>query len=404
MKKIVSIALGICLLVFCNPSNSQILKKIKDKTQQRGDQKVDQTIDKGLDKAEDATKKKDKPEEKKEDKKIEDTSPTTEQSKPGPVQFKTYANYDFVPGEKILFEDNFTDDPDGEFPSHWELIKGQAVLNTINGQKSFLLTDGNYATIQPLVKNKTYLGSQFTIEFDTYYKAGAYGIIVFFLGQDGNDIGNVSFQSDAVSCTYVDGKNLTADHSSEKHEAYPDKWHHIAIAYKDKQIKVYLDEQRVLVVPNSNISPASIALGGIGDQEKPIIIKSIRIAEGGGMNMLGKKFTDTKIITHGINFDYNKATIRPESMGTLNMIVKLLNENPELKFEVGGHTDSDGEDAYNLKLSQQRADAVRTQLIAMGIDAGRLTAKGYGESKSIADNNTPEGKANNRRVEFVKQS
>ena len=226
MKKIVSIALGICLLVFCNPSNSQILKKIKDKTQQRGDQKVDQTIDKGLDKAEDATKKKDKPEEKKEDKKIEDTSPTTEQSKPGPVQFKTYANYDFVPGEKILFEDNFTDDPDGEFPSHWELIKGQAVLNTINGQKSFLLTDGNYATIQPLVKNKTYLGSQFTIEFDTYYKAGAYGIIVFFLGQDGNDIGNVSFQSDAVSCTYVDGKNLTADHSSEKHEGYPDKWHH----------------------------------------------------------------------------------------------------------------------------------------------------------------------------------
>src|SRR4030095_128742 len=150
-----------------------------------------------------------------------------------------------------------------------------------------------------------------------------------------------------------------------------------------KQIKVYLDEQRVLVVPNSNISPASVGFGGIGDQEKPIIIKSIRIAEGGGMNMLGKKFTDTKIITHGINFDYNKSTIRPESMGTLNMIVKLLNENPDLKFEVGGHTDSDGEDAYNLKLSQQRAEAVRTQLITMGIDAGRLSAKGYGESKSI---------------------
>jgi OmpA-OmpF porin, OOP family len=118
--------------------------------------------------------------------------------------------------------------------------------------------------------------------------------------------------------------------------------------------------------------------------------------------MLGKKFTDAKIVTHGINFDVNKAVIKPESMGTLNAIVQILKDNPEVKFEVGGHTDSDGDDASNQKLSEQRANAVRTQLITMGIDAGRLSAKGYGETKPIADNKTFEGKANNRRVEFVK--
>ena len=90
-------------------------------------------------------------------------------------------------------------------------------------------------------------------------------------------------------------------------------------------------------------------------------------------------------------------------MGTLNMIVKVMQDNPDLKFEVDGHTDNSGTPAHNLVLSQQRADAVKAQLIVMGIDASRLTSKGFGDTKPIADNATPDGKANNRRVEFVKQ-
>ena len=159
----------------------------------------------------------------------------------------------------------------------------------------------------------------------------------------------------------------------------------------------------MLVVPDTKTDFYSVGFGGIGAEENPIVFKNIRIASGGNMNMIGKKFTESKIITHGINFDVNKATIKPESMGTLNMIVGILKDNPDIKFEVGGHTDTDGADDYNLKLSQQRADAVRDQLIKMGVDASRLTAKGYGETKPISDNNSLEGKANNRRVEFVKK-
>jgi OOP family OmpA-OmpF porin len=90
-------------------------------------------------------------------------------------------------------------------------------------------------------------------------------------------------------------------------------------------------------------------------------------------------------------------------MGEINLVTALMTSHPELKFEIGGHTDSDGDNAYNLKLSQQRADAVKQQLISQGIDASRFTTKGYGSSKPIADNTSPEGKANNRRVEFTKQ-
>jgi outer membrane protein OmpA-like peptidoglycan-associated protein len=105
---------------------------------------------------------------------------------------------------------------------------------------------------------------------------------------------------------------------------------------------------------------------------------------------------------HGILFDVDKATLRPESMGSINEIYNLLKKNSSLKFEIDGHTDNTGTSAHNLDLSQQRADAVKTQLVSMGIDASRLTTKGLGDTKPIDTNDTPEGKANNRRVEFLK--
>ncbi|HRQ50284.1 MAG TPA: OmpA family protein, partial [Agriterribacter sp.] len=82
---------------------------------------------------------------------------------------------------------------------------------------------------------------------------------------------------------------------------------------------------------------------------------------------------------------------------------KMMKEKPELKFEIGGHTDSDGAAARNDVLSQERADAVKKQMVHMGIDAGRLTTKGYGASNPLTDNDSAENKAKNRRVEFVKQ-
>ncbi|MEP6676912.1 MAG: OmpA family protein [Ferruginibacter sp.] len=421
MKKQSAIVIAITCISFT--ANSQLIKKlgdkVKTKTSQRADQKADNAIDKALDKTEvlakSATTNTSTTTTTTTDATLASTTtqPAMAQAKDTPVvnpaAFKAYQNYDFVPGEKILFEDHFADDQTGEFPAHWELQNGQAVINDFNGKKALLITDGNAGWVSPLMKKKKYLDKEWTLEFDNWKKAEAYQLRVYLQDESHNDLGSININSSDMSVKYLtaDGaadKTLIGNYPEEiRDDNFLNKWHHIAIAYKDKQIKVYVDQTRVVVVPNSNLVVGAIGLGGIGSQDGPLIFTNVRIAEGAGMNMLGKKFTDTKIVTHGINFDVNKAIIKPESMGTLNGIVQILKDNPDVKFEVGGHTDSDGDDAANMKLSQARADAVRNQLITMGVAAARLTTKGYGETKPISDNTSMEGKANNRRVEFVKK-
>jgi outer membrane protein OmpA-like peptidoglycan-associated protein len=108
-----------------------------------------------------------------------------------------------------------------------------------------------------------------------------------------------------------------------------------------------------------------------------------------------------KLVLEGVNFDFDKAALRQEDVGSLDNDVATLKSWGDVDIEVAGHTDSMGSDAYNMKLSQQRADAVRNFLISRGVAADRLTAKGYGESQPVADNATDEGRFKNRRVELV---
>ena len=110
-----------------------------------------------------------------------------------------------------------------------------------------------------------------------------------------------------------------------------------------------------------------------------------------------------KLTLEGVNFDNDKATLRPDAYGILDKAAATLKEWGDVKVEVAGHTDSRSDDDYNMKLSQRRAEAVRTYLIGKGVAADRLTAKGYGESTPIADNETEEGRFKNRRVELVPQ-
>ena len=311
--------------------------------------------------------------------------------------FRAYQNYDFVPGQNVLFEDDFRADTDGEFPSHWDLVSGQAVVNKIDGAPALLLTEGNYAVVKPAMKTEQYLTDPFTVEFDYKVKGDGYNPMIKLMDADGGDhLISIAQRIEVAFETALSGSDAIKD------DDYHDRWHHAALAYRAGQLKGYINSTRSLVVPKSGFVPVSIQFAGIGQPEAPVMIKNVRIAAGGDMNMVAHLTTDGKYVARGIKFDFNSATLKAESMGEINGIVAAMKQNAALKFEIGGHTDSDGDAAYNLALSQQRADAVKAVMVGLGIDAARLTTKGYGKTKPMADNATPEGKANNRRVEFVK--
>ncbi len=313
-----------------------------------------------------------------------------------PQTISAYQNYDFKPGQNIIFYDNFADDQDGEFPAHWDLKSGQGVVNSVNGQPTFLLTNGNYAIVAPLMSSKNYLTDTVTVEFD--YLAGSYEPLVRFLDANNNTY-DVHFDH-SVSTSYFPNNLSGSDVGTS--EQYNNHWHHAALIFMHGQLKCYLNNTRALVMPHTGVVPTSLEIGGLAGSDAPLTFRNFRIAEGGYSNTIGNLLTNGKFITHDITFEVGKATIRPESMGVLNDVVTYLKHHPDTRFEIDGYTDNDGSDASNISLSQQRAEAVRTQLTTMGVNGSRLMAKGLGEANPIAPNTTPEGKATNRRVEFVK--
>jgi OmpA-OmpF porin, OOP family len=112
------------------------------------------------------------------------------------------------------------------------------------------------------------------------------------------------------------------------------------------------------------------------------------------------KFEPARTYTlDNVHFDFGKATLRPESFAELEELISYLKNKDNIKVEIAGHTDNVGKEADNLKLSQQRADAIRNYVIKKGIAPARIVAKGYGASEPVADNDTDEGRQLNRRTE-----
>jgi outer membrane protein OmpA-like peptidoglycan-associated protein len=334
---------------------------------------------------------------------------------------------DFVRGSVILFQDDFAGEQMGEFPSKWDISEGSVETASVNGKK-YLHSNAPYSKFSPLMENmRSYLPEVFTLEWDEFFcKQGEIADFpsdFVFNDAEGGDIcniyknyrpnnpdfyGNYGFKKGGGVDESVSGN---FDWDQMKKYIKVGQWNHFAISFNKRAFKFYVNGNRFINLPNV-AAPARFAF--IVHGENPYRgIANVVLAKG-GVDLYERKTTDLsavekaiaetgKFVTNNILFETGKATLKAESMDEIQKVAEYMKKNPTVRFEVQGHTDNQGSDKINDPLSQQRAEAVVKALEGLGVDGFNLRAVGKGSHEPVADNATEAGRAQNRRVVFVKK-
>ena len=436
MKKHLTLITILLLTIWmCYSAQAQLGKIIggaaKRTIERKAEEKTTKAVGSAIDKATDpdSYKEKDNDQQKSQNNSSnssDETDGETSTSTPRKTEKKSpemaYNKFDFVAGDEIIFEDNMVGEKVGEFPSKWDLIKGEAEIAKMNGETVIVLKQGCY--IRPLMKDiYNYFGDVYTIEFDYWFtmekggedhgnywiglipsKEKYYGHNKFTLSIPGYVTEwHLKHSDGKVSYSY-DWTTTSDERTSGRREEMIEhgNWVHISMSFNKRAMKIYVNENRIANIPNmtNDIGWLAFWYGSSNDSQHGYI-RNFRIAKG-AVPLYDRMLTDGKIVSYGITFDVGKSTIKPESMGEINRIAEFMKENSDIKFSVEGHTDNTGNAENNLKLSEERSQAVMNKLIELGISKDRLKSAGKGQTTPISDNTTDEGRAKNRRVEFVK--
>ena len=279
----------------------------------------------------------------------------------------------------------------GDFPRRMELVSG--TMEIVEWEKSRWLRLTTQSKF--LVPLDAVLPERYTMEFD--YAVPQCEMWIYPKGEE--EGGHIDFANGGVAGVGGPGPQAR----SQVNDALAGKVAHARVMADGKYVKLYVNDKRLANIPNFDPARGNKILFYVDAvEENPTMFGNFRIAAG------GKKLYDAlaekgRVSTQGIYFDSGSDRVRPESTPTLKEIGAMLAEHADLKLLIEGHTDNVGVAATNQTLSERRAAAVRQALIdGYGATPERLTTKGFGASKPVGTNDTPEGRQNNRRVELVK--
>ena len=436
MKKYI-LTMAVLALVCGTASAQGFLGRLGERARQAVENNVGNKIEKGVNDLLDGKKKdKDSKKNRAEEAEYDEDAPVEVEEADATAQ---NAKNDFVRGSVILFEDTMDGEQLGEFPSKWDIIdEGSLEVAMVNSKKyAQFTTDYNYVT--PLMSNpKSYLPEVFTLEWDMFVsksetEESKFGEEKFELQfryptvdyrnssiefwwrswDDGCDLNyqvrKPNFSGDA---DYIGGesRDLVGSKIVKKNA-----WNHFAVSFNKRALKVYINGVRIFNIPNME-APGWFVFWQGGDY-KYRGFTNVVLAKG-GVDLYAQNTTDLsaaaaavekaiaetgKFVTNNILFETGKATLKPESMEEIQKVAEYMKKNPTARFEVQGHTDNQGSDKINDPLSQQRAEAVVKALEDQGVDPFNLRPVGKGSHEPVADNKTEEGRAKNRRVEFIKK-
>lgn len=336
--------------------------------------------------------------------------------------FGAYSNFTFVPGSETIFYDDFSTDLIGDFPVNWETGgTGEVVTtNVYTGQWLSMLRRSGY---MPAMKEA--LPENYTIEFDLATNGfdkskGTSRIFIRFLPKKAFSGGAAGSRAELGILLYdnfkVEQVSNFGSEATTKIENRIDRYFdqayngivHVSIAVNKQRLRIWLDEEKVVDAP-------SLLQGKLGrwflleafdvlpEKGKFAGITNFRIAK--AERDLRSMFAESgKYSTTGIYFNVDEAIILPQSFAVIKSVADVLKATPSLKLKIVGHTDNSGSDARNMELSLQRANAVKDALVReFSIDPDRLETNGKGASEPVADNSQSQGRAKNRRVEFIRR-
>ncbi|HEX2935747.1 MAG TPA: OmpA family protein, partial [Bacteroidales bacterium] len=423
----------LCICVFTATAQIDVKQKVKDKSIDRADQRTDEGVDEGLDAVEDGVKSLFKKKEKKpkaeqeentdqeengddsESKQVKKNTPT-----PKPVQEPTLQSatkYDFVPGDKVILFEDFSQDEIGDFPALWT-TNGSGEVRTLNlyPGKWFYMNAAD--KIYALMKDMP-LPDNFIFEFDVV-PTGAEddpdnsSFYLTLFGGSGEYMNDELYPGEGfhITCSntgwevtgYREGAGEVVSGNSELAPIEVNKLNHVIVWVQKRRVRIYHKGQKVVDMPTIIYDGTKFnrLRYSLWSQRGLPYISNIRFTTA-KPDIRSKLLTEGKIVSYGIYFDVNSDKVKAESYGTLKEIAQVLTENPGVRIKIVGHTDSDGDAAKNLDLSKRRAAAVKSELSkTFNIDAGRIETDGKGKTEPIAPNDTPANKAQNRRVEFIK--
>jgi outer membrane protein OmpA-like peptidoglycan-associated protein len=331
-----------------------------------------------------------------------------------------YSKFDFVPGDNQLFYDDFSQDFVGDFPSKWNTNSGGELVTINNSTNKWLKILPGYNSLY--IPNITNLPEEFTVEFDIVSngidnKTSSQSYFEIIVADNNSFETPKNYASVEYSfCQYI-GIGITVDNrvngkreirnsiNADIREIIANK-HHISIAVNKQRFRMWINQTKYVdvpkLVPEVAMKSIKFNLKGIDINKEAIFLSNFKVAEG-GVDLRRQLIEKGNFTTNGILFDSGSDIIQPQSYGIIRQISQTLQQEPSMKLKIIGHTDSDGSDDSNIVLSKKRAEAVKNALATIyNISPDRLQTGGKGESTPVADNNTADGKAKNRRVEFVK--
>lgn len=436
MKKLYFVFFLILTIGLTQTTQAQLFDKLKKKTEEKikkeGEKRVEDKVNKGVEKGYDEVEKQVEGSVEDENQN-EDTNKNDQQNKDGQKtdnvktsdnkdpqedpKFAASSKYDFVPGERIILFDDFSQDAVGDFPALWT-TNSAGEINTISiapgNWFNLNSTDGNYFLLNDIDFPKNFI-----IEFDIVpkTKGGRIAAGLLLYGEtkrkemdNGTAPGNggimISIEKQNWNTWgYKTGENEKITGKSDVNPVIAEKVNHVIIWVQGRRLRIYHQQAKVLDMPTNiydGVKLSRLCFRLSRGASSGSYISNLRITDA-APDMRSKLLTEGKLVSYGIYFDVNKDIVKAESYGTIKEISTVLIENPNVKIKIVGHTDSDGDDKSNLDLSKRRAAAVKNVLAKeFGIDATRIETEGKGESEPIAKNDSVVNKALNRRVEFLK--